>query len=109
MFHWDTQGKGCLAKADTGERLYALLKQTQEKGCFEEQTWERLFPEADAGERMFGCSRYVKRLLMKEYKYDPTDSGKALSLGLVCSALLLFAKDRIYWFALHRIVELNLW
>jgi hypothetical protein len=26
-------------------------------------------------ERMFGYSRHVNRGLMKEYKYDPTDSG----------------------------------
>jgi hypothetical protein len=34
------------------------------------------FPEADTGERMFGYSRYMKGLLMKEYKYDPMDSGR---------------------------------
>jgi hypothetical protein len=40
------------------------------------------FPEADTGERMFGYSRQVKELLMKEHKYDPTDSGRqALSFG----------------------------
>ena len=46
------------------------------------------FPEADTGERMFGYSKHVKGHLMKEYKYDPIDSGgQALSFGLVCSAL----------------------
>ena len=42
---------------------------------------------------MIGYSRHVKELLMKENKYDPTDSGRwALSFGLVCSALPFFAK-----------------
>jgi hypothetical protein len=50
----------------TGERKDVLLKQTQEK----------MFPEADSGERMFGYSKHVKGHLMKEYKYDPTDSGR---------------------------------
>jgi hypothetical protein len=37
---------------------------------------------------MFGYSKHVKGHLMKEYKYDPIDSGgQALSFGLVCSAL----------------------
>ena len=74
------------------------------------QTRERHFPEADTGERMFGYSKHVKGHLMKEYKYDPTDSGKqALSIGLVCSALLFLAKTHMHWFTLHSIVELNLW
>lgn len=52
------------------------------------------FPGADTRERMFGYSKHAKGLLMKEYKYDSTDSGRgALSLGLVCSASLFFAKD----------------
>jgi hypothetical protein len=34
------------------------------------------FPEADTGERMFGYNRHVKGHLMKEYKYDPTESGR---------------------------------
>ena len=55
---------------------------------------EDCFPEADTGERMFAYSKYVKGHLVGEYKYDPTDSGRgALSLGLVCSASLFFAKD----------------
>jgi hypothetical protein len=33
------------------------------------------FPKADMGERMFGYSKHIKGCLMKEYKYDPTDSG----------------------------------
>jgi hypothetical protein len=50
-------------------------------------------PEVDTGERVFGYSRHVKGLLMKEYKYYPTESGRwALSFGLVCSASLSFAK-----------------
>ena len=49
----------------------------------------------------------MKGPVMKEYKYDPTDSGKqALSFGLACSVSLFFAKD-MYWFALHCTVELN--
>ena len=43
---------------------------------------------------MFCYSRHVKGSMMKEYKYGPTDTGRrALSLGLVCSILLFFAKD----------------
>jgi|UPI0000486BEB hypothetical protein len=42
------------------------------------------FPEADTRERIFGYSRHIKELLMKEYKHDPTDSGSlALSFGLL--------------------------
>jgi hypothetical protein len=60
------------------------------------------FPEADTGERMFGYRRHVKGGLMKEYKYDPTDSGRqALSFGLVCSASIFFTKDMHHWFTLH--------
>ena len=52
------------------------------------------FFEADTGERMFWYSEHVKGPGMKEYKYDPIDSGRwARSLGLVCSALLFFSKD----------------
>ena len=55
---------------------------------------EDCFPEADTGERMFAYSKYVKGHLVGEYKYDPTDSERrALSFGLVCSALLFFDKD----------------
>jgi hypothetical protein len=54
MLCWVTQVKGCLAKAGTG----------------------KTFPEADTGKRMFGYSRHVKGCLMKEYKSDPTDSGR---------------------------------
>jgi hypothetical protein len=55
---------------------------------------KKCFPEADTGERMFCWRRHVKGLLMKEYKYDPSDRGRrALSLGLVCSALLLFTNS----------------
>jgi hypothetical protein len=32
--------------------------------------------EADTGERMFGYSKQMKRPRRKEYKYDPTDSGR---------------------------------
>jgi hypothetical protein len=66
------------------------------------------FPEADRGERMFGYREHVKECLMKEYKCDLTNSGRqALSIGLVCSASVFFAKDthththtHTYWFAL---------
>lgn len=57
---------------------------TKVKGCF---------PEADAGERMFCYSKHVKGRVMKEYKYDPTDSGSS-SIGLLCTILLFFAKDK---------------
>ena len=50
----------------TSKDVDVLLKQTR----------ERHFPEADTGERMFGYSKHVKGHLMKEYKYDLTDSGK---------------------------------
>jgi hypothetical protein len=52
------------------------------------------FPEADTGERMFGYSRHMKEGLMKEYKYDPADSGRgALSIHLLCSTLLFFVNN----------------
>ena len=44
-----------------------FLKQTQVKRCF---------AEADTGERTFCYSRFVKEHMMKEYKYDLTDSGR---------------------------------
>lgn len=48
----------------TGEKKKdVLLKQTQEK----------LFPEAD---KVKGCMDIVKGHLMKEYKYDPSDSER---------------------------------
>ena len=37
---------------------------------------------------MFGYSRHMNGLLMKEYKYDPTDSGRE-AFGLLC--LIFFA------------------
>jgi hypothetical protein len=37
---------------------------------------EECFLEADTGERMFGYSKHVKEYRMKDYKYDPTDSGR---------------------------------
>jgi hypothetical protein len=52
------------------------------------QTWES-FSEADTGERMFCWSSHGKECLMKEYKYDPSDSGRqALSLGLLSLTIL---------------------
>ena len=58
---------------------------TQVKDCF---------LEVGTGERMCGYSSHMKGHLMREYKYDPTDSGRgALSLHLVCSASLFFTKD----------------
>lgn len=51
-----------------------MLKQTEDKNVFLRKT--------------------VKGGLMREYKYDPTDSGRrARSCGLVCSVLLFFAND----------------
>jgi hypothetical protein len=36
----------------------------------------------------------MKEPIIKEYKYDPTDSGKgALSIDLVCSTSLFFANN----------------
>jgi hypothetical protein len=58
---------------------------TQVKGCV---------AKADTGERMVCYSRHVKECVMKAYNYDPTDSGRpALSIGLLCSASLLFSND----------------
>ena len=61
---------------------------------------------------MFCYSKHVKGLVMKEFKYDPTDTGRqALSTGLVCSASLFFdnnTQTHMYWFALHSVAELNL-
>lgn len=51
-FHWGTQVKGYLAKADTRKNVF--LKQTQVEGY----------------------GKHMKGHLMKEYKYDPSDSGK---------------------------------
>ena len=52
------------------------------------------FPEADMGGRMFGYSRQLRGCMMKEYKYDPTDSvGRALNLGLVCVTSPFSTKD----------------
>jgi hypothetical protein len=71
-----------------------LLEHTGERmSCYSKHVKE-CFSKADTGERMCGYSRHVKGLLMKEYKYDPTDSGRgALSLCLVYSTSLFFAKD----------------
>lgn len=67
---------------------------TRGKNIFLKQTCERLFPEAGTGERMFGYIKHLKEHLMKDYKYDPTDSGRrALSLGLVCLASLFFSNN----------------
>jgi hypothetical protein len=69
MFCWGTQD--------------IMLKQTHD--CFS---------EADTGEKMFGYSRHMKGLLMKEYKYDATNSERrTLSLSLVCSTSLFFVND----------------
>jgi hypothetical protein len=62
------------------------------KGCFAKADMKECFPEADTGKRMFCYNRYMKGHVMKEYKYDPTDSG-SLSIGLVCFASLFFTKD----------------
>ena len=49
---------------------------------------------------MFGYSKLAKGPGVKEYKYDPTDSGSSLFINhMTC----------MYWFTLHSIVELNLW
>ena len=81
MVCWGTQAKGCLAKADTWENVF--LKQTQVKGCF----W---------------YSRHMRGCLIKEYRYDPTDSGRgALNIGLICSTSLFFVNNVLYCFAFH--------
>lgn len=44
--------------------------------------------------KMFGYSKHMKAALIKEYKYDPTDSWrKVLSLGLLCSTSLFFTNN----------------
>jgi hypothetical protein len=53
MAAWGIQVKECFAGTDTG--------------CF---------PGAVTGERIFGYTKHVEGCLMKEYKYDPTDSGR---------------------------------
>jgi hypothetical protein len=50
------------------------------------------FPEADTDEKMFGYSKHVKGLLMREYKYDPTDSGRQ-ALVWFAPSCYFFAKD----------------
>jgi hypothetical protein len=46
-------------------------------------------PEANTGERMFLYSKHMKRPAIKDYNYDPTDSGRrALNIGLFCSTML---------------------
>ena len=58
------------------------------------------FPETATGERMFCNRRQVKEHVMKEYKYDPTDSGSSLFINhMTC----------MYWFTLHCVAELHLW
>jgi hypothetical protein len=43
---------------------------------------------------MFSCGRHMKGHVMKEYRYDSIDSvRRALSFGLVYSALLFLVKD----------------
>ena len=65
------------------------------KGCLHgTDTHEKVFSEADTGDRMFGYSKQVKESLIKEYKEDPTDrERRALSLGLVGSTVLFFPND----------------
>ena len=47
---------------------------------------------------MFQYSKHIDGPTMKEYKYDPTDSGRqALSIGLVYSYFLIMTS--LYWFA----------
>ena len=50
---------------------------------------------------MFCYSRHMKGC-MKEYKYDPTDSGHS-SIGLFCSTSISFANDThvLVWLTLH--------
>ena len=58
---------------------------------------------------MSPSSKHMERHLMKEHKYDSRDSGRqTLSIGLVCSTLPFFIMTPVYWFALHRVVKLNL-
>jgi hypothetical protein len=46
------------------------------------------------GERMLGYSKHMKGSMMKEYKYDPTYSGRwALNFGLVCFTSLFFVNN----------------
>ena len=81
-------------------KLLVLWNASHVKWCFAgAHRWKcknmkDCFPVADTGERRFGYSKYTKRPVIKHYKYDPTDSGRwALSIGLVCSVSLFFAKD----------------
>jgi hypothetical protein len=53
-----------------------LLRHTSERMFSWIRHRKKCFPEADTGERMFCYSRHVKGPVMKEYKYDPTDSGR---------------------------------
>jgi hypothetical protein len=54
------------------------------------------------GERMFCWIRHGKGLVMKECRYDPTEHGRqALSIGLVCFSLLIFASN------MHALVHLT--
>ena len=50
------------------------------------QTCEGPFTEIDTGERMLWYSKHMNGTVMKEYKYDPTDSGS--------SRLVFFALPR---------------
>jgi hypothetical protein len=75
LFYCSIQVKDVMLK-QTHEKKFFFLKQTQVKGCFDT------------------ANTFLKGLLMKEYKYDPTDSGRqTLNIGLVCSTLLFFSKD----------------
>jgi len=57
---------------------------TQVKGCL---------AKANMGKAVFLQQTQVKGPLMKECKYDPTGTGRVLSIDLVCSALIFFTKD----------------
>ena len=57
---------------------------------------KKCFPGVDTDERMLCYGRHVKGHMMKEYKYDSTDSGReSWSIGLLCSTSVFFTNDML--------------
>lgn len=61
-------------------KLYVYLVYLESYSCQMMFCWgthvKGWLAEADTGEKEFWCSKYVKRHLMKDYKYNLTDNGR---------------------------------
>jgi hypothetical protein len=88
MFCWGTELKGCLAKVNTRKAVF--LKQTQVKGCFDiADTWKDSWWRINMTPQTVGDKHWA-----------------LIWFALPHYSLLT---THVYWFALHSIVELNLW